>query len=86
MEASRKGSNFIFDCITLLYCKCHKVSLQLSGSNIDFPDWIKPKKGTTNPINDDDKCFKYAATTALNHKKFGKKLKRISKIKLFKDI
>ena len=30
----------------------------------------KPKKNTaTNPINDNDKCFQYAATAALSHKK-----------------
>ena len=25
LEASVKGSEFAFDCIHLLYCKCHKI-------------------------------------------------------------
>ena len=46
------------------------MNLNRSGSNLDSPDWIKSKKATINPINYDDKCFKYAATVSLNHKKF----------------
>ena len=42
------------------------------GSNTDSPDWIKNKKATINPINDDDKCFQYAATVTLNHKEIGR--------------
>ena len=55
-----KGSDFIFDCVKLLQY----------GSHIDSPDWIKIKKATINPINkEDDKCFQYAATVALNWEK-----------------
>ena len=35
---------------------------------IDSLVWTKNKKGTINAKNDDDKCFKYAATIALNYK------------------
>ena len=38
---------------------------------IDFPDQIK--KVTINPVNNDNKCFQYAATVALNHEETGKK-------------
>ena len=48
------SSDFIFNCVTFLYCKYHKVRLKRSESYIGFPDWIKTKKSTTNPINDDD--------------------------------
>ena len=41
-----RGSDFIFDCVSLLYYKCHKINFKLSGSNIDSPDWIKEKKKT----------------------------------------
>ena len=34
-------------------------------------------------MNNDDTCFQYAATVALNHKGTGKNLQRISKIKPF---
>ena len=36
-----KGSDFTFDCINLLYCKCQKINLNHGGSYKDFPDWIK---------------------------------------------
>ena len=38
------------------------------GSYIDSPKWLKNKKATINPKNDDDKCFHYASTVALNYK------------------
>ena len=41
------------------------------------------KKTTTNPVNNDDKCFQYAATVKLNHEKIGKSPQRLSKIKSF---
>ena len=44
---------------------------------------MKNKKATTKPVNDDDKCFQYAAKVALNYKKFGKHVHRIPKTKSF---
>ena len=41
---SVKGSEFVFDYIQLLYCKCHKINHNRGGSYIDSPDWIKNKK------------------------------------------
>ena len=35
---SIKGSEFIFDCNHLLYCKCHKINMNCGGSYIDSPD------------------------------------------------
>ena len=49
------GSGFIFDCAHLLYYKCHKINLIYTGSYIDSPDWIKNKKASINPVNNDDK-------------------------------
>ena len=66
LETSVKGSNFIFDCVHLLYYKCHKINVNCSGSNTNSPGWIKNKKAGTNPVNDDDKCFQYTATVVLN--------------------
>ena len=37
-ETSMKGSHFIFDCINLLYYKCHKINLNHGVSYIDSPD------------------------------------------------
>ena len=39
-----KSSDFVFDYIRLLYNKCHKTNLNVGGSHIDSPDWIKAKK------------------------------------------
>ena len=78
-----KGSDFIFDCVKLLYCNCHKINLNHGGSYIDSPDWIKSKKETINCFNNDDKYFQYAATVALNHDEIRINLERISKHKSF---
>ena len=60
---SMKGSEFVFDYVHLLYYKCHRINPNPSGSHIDFPDWIKNKKATINPINKKyHKCFRYAVT------------------------
>ena len=39
-----RGSDFIFDCVNLLYCKCHKINFTRDGSYIDSPDLIKKEK------------------------------------------
>ena len=52
-----KGSQFVFYYVQLLYYKCHNINLNCGGSYIDYPDWIKYKKVTINPINKKDKCF-----------------------------
>ena len=41
---------------------------------------IKNKKANINPINDDDECFQYSATVALNHEDVEKNLQRMSNI------
>ena len=77
-----KGSQFVFDCVHLMYYKCHKINPNRGSSYVDFPDWIKDKKATINPINKkDNKCFQYAVTAALNHEEIKKDPKRITKIK-----
>ena len=62
-----------------------KKSLNRGGSYIDSPKWLKDKKSTVNPKNNDDKCFQYAVTLALNLDKIKKDPQRISKIKPFID-
>ena len=60
-------SEFVFDGINPLYYKRHKISLNRGGSYIDSPKWLKNKKATINPKNNDDKCFQYAVAAALNY-------------------
>ena len=38
LETSIIGGNFAFDCVQLLYFKCHKTIPNRGGSCIDFPD------------------------------------------------
>ena len=67
LEKSMKRSEFVFDSTDKLYCKLHKINLNRGGSYIYFPEWLKNKKTTINPINRKyDKCFQYAVTVALN--------------------
>ena len=81
---SMRGNDFIFDCVHLLYYKCHKINPNRGESYIDSPDWIKNKKTAISPINKrDNKCFEYAVTVALNHEEIKKDLQRITKIKSF---
>ena len=53
-------------------------------SYIDSPKWLKNKKATINPKNNDDKCFQYEITFKLNYKQI--KGERISKMKPFIDL
>ena len=62
-----------------------RVSLIRGGSYIDSPKWLKNKKVTISSKNNDDKCFQYAITAALNHEQIKSHPDRISKIKPFID-
>ena len=44
LEASMKRSEFILNCVHILYYKCHKINLKRNGSYKDSPDWIKKSK------------------------------------------
>ena len=66
-----------------MYYKCHKVNSNRGGSYIDSPEWIKKKKATINPKNEDDKCFQYTAPVALNYEKIKWNPERVSHIKRF---
>ena len=61
--------------------KCHKVSFKQGGSYIDSPRWLKDKKATVNPKNEDDKCFQYGATFSLNHEGIKWNPERVSNTK-----
>ena len=58
----RKGSNFVFEIVDLLYYSLHKISLNGGGSYIDSASWLKNKRATINPRNKNNECFKYART------------------------
>ena len=83
LQNKMRGSEFEFDGVNFLYYDFNKISINRGGSYIDSPKWLKDKKSTINPTNNDHKCFPYAATLALNLDKIKKDPQRISKIKLF---
>ena len=80
LEELMRGCEFIFDSVDALYYNLNKISLSRGGSYIDSPEWLKNKKATINPKNNDDKCFQYALTVALNYQQIKKILKEYQKL------
>ena len=77
-------SEFIFENADLLYYYFHRIDMRRSESYIKSSEWLKNKKATINPKNiNDDNCFQYSITVALDHKNIGIDLQRILKIKPF---
>ena len=60
-----KGREFIFDSVQMMYCRCDEVNFRCSDSYFNSPDWVKKKKATINPKNEDDKCFQYVVTITI---------------------
>ena len=85
LQNKMRGSEFEFDGVNFLYYDFNKTSINRGGSYIDSPKWLKDKKSTINPKNNDNKCFQYAVTLALNLDKIKKDPQRISKIKPFTE-
>ena len=77
------GSDFEFDGVNFLYYDFNEINLNRGGSDIDSPKWLRDKKSTINPKNNDDKCCQYAVTLALNLDNIDNHSERISKIKPF---
>ena len=66
LEEKMRGSDFEFDGINFFNYNFNKTSIYRGGSYIDSPKWLKDKKSTINPKNNNHKCFQYVATLALN--------------------
>ena len=77
LQNKMRGSEFEFDGVNFLYYDFNKTSINRGGSYIDSPKWLKNKKSTINPKNNDDKCFQYAITLALNLDKIKKDPQRV---------
>ena len=54
LQEKMKGSDFAFDGVNSLYYDFNKTSINRGGSYIDSPQWLKNKKSTINPKNNDD--------------------------------
>ena len=85
LQEKMRGSDFEFDGINFLYYNFKETSICRGGSYIDSPKWLKDKKSTINPKNNDHKCFQYAATLALNFDNINNHPEKISKIRPFID-
>ena len=85
LEESMKGSEFNFDGIDILYYNLNKISLHRGGPYTDSPKWLKNKKATINPKNNNDKYFQYAITVVLNYQNIKNNPERLTKIKPFID-
>ena len=70
LKEKMRDSDFAFDGVNFLYYDFNKISIIRGGSYIDSPKWLKNKKSTINPKNNDYKCFQYAITLALNLEKY----------------
>ena len=79
-----KASEFIFDSVNLLHYHLQKASLKRTRSSyIDSPEWLKNKKATISPKNNNNNCFQYALTVALNHRQIKNHPEKISNLKPF---
>ena len=85
LQNKMRGSDFEFDGVNFLCYDFNEISSNRGGSYTDSPKWLKDEKSTINPKNNDDKCFQYAVTLALNLVKIKRDPQRISKIKPFTD-
>ena len=89
LHESMRRSEFAFDYIESLNYIFHKVDLKRSRSYIETPEWLKSKGAAINCQNgdddDDDKCFQYAITIALNYDEIGNHHQRVNKVKPFID-
>ena len=80
-----RENEFVPDSIDLLCHNLQKKGLKRSRSYIDSPERLKNKIATIDPQNNDDNCFQYALTVALNHQNIENNPQRIPKIKPFID-
>ena len=81
-----KGSYFVFESVDLLYYNLHKTTLRRGKSYIKSPEWLRNKRATINSQNEDDnRCFQYAVTVALNHENIENHPEKISSIKPYID-
>ena len=85
LQVSMRGREFVFDYVEYLNYIFHKVNLKTSGSYVEATEWLKSKGATINCQNDDDKCFQYVITIALNYDEIGNNHQRVNKVKPFVD-
>ena len=85
-QIMRGGSNFKVGSVDRFDYKLHKIKLRRGGSYIKYPKWMRNKRAAIKPKNeDDDNCFQYASTVALNYQNIENHPERISNTEPFID-
>ena len=79
LEQSINGAKLICDCGSGIHYVYIKINLNRGGSYIDSSICIKSKKAIINLKYNEDKCFRYTISVALNHEKIKKDLQKIRK-------
>ena len=80
LTTSRTSSSFVFEIFEECNIHFRQIDLRRGASYIESPDWLKNKKCTINPKNENDVyCFMHAITIALSHNELGSNPERISK-------
>ena len=76
----RTDSSYVYESVEGLSIHFHKIDLNRGSSYIPPPDWLKNKGAIINPQNtNDNNCFMFDLTIALNHKEIRKNQGCISK-------
>ena len=71
MEYSTKSGGLILEGVELMNYDINKTTINTGGSYIKFPMWLISTKYTVNPQKkNDNNCFPFALTVALNYDKF----------------
>ena len=80
------NSRFRFNEVLFLDASFYPLNLTRGSSYIPLPSWIVSKKAVINPKNEnDEECFKWAATVALHHKEIKSHPECISNIMMYTD-
>ena len=72
-ELSGESSSFVYESVEECNIHFHKIDLRRGASFIDTPEWLKHKKVTINPQNENNGyCFMDAATIAFYDRDLGR--------------
>ena len=75
------NSRYRFNEVLLLDVSFYQLNLTRGSSYITLPSWITNKKAVINPKNEnDEECFKWAVTAALNYNEIKSNPERMSNI------
>ena len=86
MVNSIKNSGLILEGVELMNYDINKITINRDGSYIESPAWLKSKTCIINPQNkNDNNCFQYALTVALNYEKINTHPEKLLQIRPFID-